>query len=212
LKIFHRRAASKFCLETFFSEKRPFFIEGSTIFNFGQGGSRNNNNRTRGGPLTLNPAGWQANFFINSDSRKTWVFGLGTFSYSRSPKNWERGIDACLEWKPGANLSVSAGPTLWMNRNFAQYVTVINDPLATATFGSRYIFAELKQTELKSLRGNAVLRWEYSPGSTLYFVWTQSRSDYENLGDFRFHRSLDRLVDARPDNIFLVKATYWWGL
>src|SRR5439155_24423077 len=26
----------------------------------------------------------------------------------------------------------------------------------------------------KSLRGNAVLRWEYLPGSTLYFVWTQS--------------------------------------
>src|SRR3972149_9345649 len=29
-------------VETFFSEKRPFFIEGSTIFTFGQGGSRRN--------------------------------------------------------------------------------------------------------------------------------------------------------------------------
>ena len=28
-------------VETFFDEKRPFFIEGSTIFNFGQGGSNN---------------------------------------------------------------------------------------------------------------------------------------------------------------------------
>ena len=28
-------------VETFFSEKRPFFIEGSTIFNFGQGGATN---------------------------------------------------------------------------------------------------------------------------------------------------------------------------
>ncbi|MDZ7361081.1 MAG: DUF5916 domain-containing protein [candidate division KSB1 bacterium] len=64
----------------------------------------------------------------------------------------------------------------------------------------------------KSLRGNAVLRWEYSPGSALYFVWTQSRADYENLGDFRFNRSIDRLAHTRPDNIFLVKATYWWGL
>src|SRR5262249_12878978 len=38
----------------------------------------------------------------------------------------------------------------------------------------------------KSLRGNAVLRWEYKPGSTLYFVWTQSRQDYESIGDFNF--------------------------
>ena len=28
-----------------------------------------------------------------------------------------------------------------------------------------------------SLRGNAVLRWEYMPGSTLYLVWTQTRED-----------------------------------
>src|SRR5438309_1140935 len=27
----------------------------------------------------------------------------------------------------------------------------------------------------RSLRSNAVLRWEYRPGSTLFVVWTQSR-------------------------------------
>lgn len=52
----------------------------------------------------------------------------------------------------------------------------------------------------KSLRGNAVLRWEYMPGSTLYFVWTQSRSDFEDVGDFRFGSS--------AENIFMIKATY----
>ena len=35
---------------------------------------------------------------------------------------------------------------------------------------------------IKSLRGNAVLRWEYRPGSVLYFVWTQERTDFEPLG------------------------------
>jgi hypothetical protein len=28
-------------VETFYDEKRPFFIEGSSIFNFGYGGARN---------------------------------------------------------------------------------------------------------------------------------------------------------------------------
>lgn len=64
----------------------------------------------------------------------------------------------------------------------------------------------------KSLRGNAVLRWEYRPGSTLYLVWTQSRSDYENDGQFQFNRSLSRLIDARADNILMLKFTYWWSM
>ena len=63
----------------------------------------------------------------------------------------------------------------------------------------------------KSLRGNAVLRWEYMPGSTLYFVWTQSRQDYESIGDFNFGSSVGRMMRAPADNIFMVKLTYWWN-
>ncbi|MEX2156929.1 MAG: DUF5916 domain-containing protein [Gemmatimonadales bacterium] len=63
----------------------------------------------------------------------------------------------------------------------------------------------------ESLRGNAVLRWEYMPGSTLYFVWTQSRSDGGSDGTFRFSRGMDRMIGAPSDNIFMVKATYWWN-
>jgi hypothetical protein len=64
----------------------------------------------------------------------------------------------------------------------------------------------------KSLRGNAVLRWEYLPGSVLYFVWTQTRSDEENIGEFKFKKSFNRLLDARPDNIFLIKFSYWLNI
>jgi hypothetical protein len=63
----------------------------------------------------------------------------------------------------------------------------------------------------KSLRGNAVLRWEYLPGSTLYLVWTQSRSDDEDIGVFQFRHSFQRLWKAHPDNIFMIKMTYWWS-
>jgi hypothetical protein len=64
---------------------------------------------------------------------------------------------------------------------------------------------------LASLRGNAVLRWEYSPGSTLFLVWTQNRSETETVGSFRTGRALGRLFDAAADNIFLVKVSYWWN-
>lgn len=61
----------------------------------------------------------------------------------------------------------------------------------------------------RSLRGSAVARWEYRPGSTLFFVWQQNRSDTDPIGDFSFGRDRGALFDAHPDNIFLVKATYW---
>jgi hypothetical protein len=60
-----------------------------------------------------------------------------------------------------------------------------------------------------SLRGNAVLRWEYMPGSTLYLVWTQSRQQTESNGNFRFGKSFNNLFGVRPDNIFMLKLSYW---
>jgi hypothetical protein len=63
----------------------------------------------------------------------------------------------------------------------------------------------------RSLRGNAVLRWEYRPGSTLYLVWTQSRSSEDPLGDLRFRRDVDALFGAPAENVFLLKASYWIG-
>ncbi|MEO5818681.1 MAG: DUF5916 domain-containing protein [Gemmatimonadaceae bacterium] len=63
----------------------------------------------------------------------------------------------------------------------------------------------------RSLRGTAVLRWEYRPGSTMFFVWTQQRSGNDVYGDLDFRRDSGALLGDRPDNVFLVKATYWLG-
>jgi hypothetical protein len=64
---------------------------------------------------------------------------------------------------------------------------------------------------VRSLRGNAVLRWEYRPGSTLFFVWQQQRSGGEPFGDFELGRDTGAIFDSRPDNVFVIKATYWLG-
>ena len=66
---------------------------------------------------------------------------------------------------------------------------------------------------LRSLRGNAVLRWEWRRGSTLYLAWQQSREDFMpgSAGDTRFDFGRDRraLLDAPPDDIFVLKVNYW---
>lgn len=65
---------------------------------------------------------------------------------------------------------------------------------------------------MKSLRGTVVLRWEYFPGSLLYFVWTQNRADYAHPGDFQLRRDLGDLLTAPGDNIFLLKVSYRWNM
>ncbi len=64
----------------------------------------------------------------------------------------------------------------------------------------------------RSLRGTAVVRWEFRPGSTLFFVWTQERSGADAFGDFDFARDRSALFRDRPVNVFQIKASYWLGL
>jgi hypothetical protein len=62
-----------------------------------------------------------------------------------------------------------------------------------------------------SLRGTAVLRWEYRPGSTLYFVWTQQRSGEDPNGEMGFGSAFTQIGRDRATNVFQIKATYWIG-
>ena len=252
-----------------------------------------NNRRTRGGPLTLNPPGYQVDLGWQSDTRKAWVINFQSGTYqAESDRNWY--VSPSVDFRPASNVLLSVGPNLFRELTPVQYVGTYAAPAATATFGNRYVFGTLHQTELSagirlnwtynptlslqvyaqplisagrygdfkevtrprsfdftvygrdggtiarasdgtyvvhpitgnttdslsfrdpnfnfvSLRGNAVLRWEYLPGSTIFFVWTQSRSDDENIGDFQFRQSMDRLLHAKAENIFLVKVSYWWN-
>lgn len=58
------------------------------------------------------------------------------------------------------------------------------------------------------LRSNMVLRWEYIPGSTLFLVWTQSRTEVPNNELHTFDHLYNGLFEKKPHNIFLVKYTY----
>jgi len=65
----------------------------------------------------------------------------------------------------------------------------------------------------RSLRGNAVLRWEYRPGSTIFVVWTRS-SELPSVtrGQIDFTEDVSALFRGPSANIFLIKVNYWLGL
>lgn len=260
----------------------------SANWNVGLATETFNNNRTRGGPLTLNPAGYQISLNLSSDSRKDWVVEIGGGTSEAGP-SFDWFTEANLELRFLPNIAFIFSPQFAKEFSYAQYVDTYSDQTATKTYGSRYVFAELDQKTIsssirlnwtftpnlslqlyvqplisageytnfkelrapgtydfltygeegstfdsetntadpdgegpaepielgnpdfnvKSLRGNAVLRWEYLPGSVIYFVWTQTREEAEEIGDFKFEESMTKMVQAEPDNIFMIKVTYW---
>jgi len=62
---------------------------------------------------------------------------------------------------------------------------------------------------VRSFRSTSVLRWEWRPGSTLYLVWQQDRSDETEVGDQVGLGDMFGSVSSVGDNFFAVKASFW---
>ena len=65
---------------------------------------------------------------------------------------------------------------------------------------------------VRSLIANTVLRWEYRPGSTLFFVWQRRQAGTLPFGNFDLSRDLDDLWGFAGDNTFILKANLWLSL
>jgi hypothetical protein len=81
-------------------------------------------------------------------------------------------------------------------RDFTPYAGVVGDP----------------DFNFRSVRGSAVVRWEFRPGSALYVVWNENRADVAGTGDFRISRDLRAISTAPSQDVFLVKLSYWLPL
>jgi len=245
---------------------------------------------TRGGPLARKPRFWDVQVTLNSDTRKTTRLNANFTQSWTAAREHRTEADLTLSIRPSPAIRVSLGPALTLNKTMSQYVAAVPDAQATATFGTRHVFATLYQRELsmitrvdwtftprlslqlflqplisagdftelkefvrprsydfavygrdkgtatptsdgtqidpgdggtpftipeqnftvRSLRANAVLRWEWRPGSTLFLVWQQNRENDETFGNLRFGRDVDALfAGGRSRNVVAVKASYW---
>jgi len=68
---------------------------------------------------------------------------------------------------------------------------------------------------VKQFLSNFVIRWEYSPGSTLFLVWSETRSYNSDIGQMDFFNNVGDLFSRSkniPHNVFLIKFSYRFGL
>jgi len=64
-----------------------------------------------------------------------------------------------------------------------------------------------------ALNTMVIVRWEYLPGSTLYFVWTRSRPEWDSsVNQMHLADEFDRFFSRGATNVWLVKASYWWNI
>ena len=92
-------------------------------------------------------------------------------------------------------------------------------PIATRLEGDTYL-SDLRGTgseqsfdrpdfNHRQFRSNAVLRWEYRPGSELFLVWAQGRDESLDYGTFDLSGDLRDLFSVHLRNVFILKASYW---
>jgi hypothetical protein len=215
---------------------------------------------------------------------------------------WNRSASLGLSARLRETFQVSISPSYSHSKSTAQYLRRVDDPLATATFGGRYVFGDLERTTVsldtrldvtvsptlslqlylepfvsvgnygalkefrapntfdfleygtdvgtvvegadggltvdpdgggpatgftvgdrdfsyRSLLGNAVLRWEWLPGSTMFLVWQQRRvnsvtgrgagGEYPWVGSFDLGRDAGDVFGSPADDVLMVKVNYW---
>lgn len=121
-------------------------------------------------------------------------------------------------------LNFTATPTLSMQIYAQPFMTggdysnwrELADPRA-ASYVSRYQpynGGTLDDLNFRQFRSNSVVRWEYRPGSTLYFVWAQERTSVPpgTAPRFNAHEDARSLFRSHPGNVFLIKGSYWLSL
>lgn len=243
----------------------------------------------RGGPLAATPAQFGFSASAGTDQRKPlrywgWVWGGG----SELGTGWW-GVGSEVIAHPVEALSIDAQLEVSGSTSDAQYVTDYEDPFAEGTFGTRYVFADLAQTNttltgrfewtfspqlslqtyvrgtvatgaygplkwfvrpqsrsfgafgtlrpvedgfevqaagssvtetvedpnftFTGLQGNAVMRWEWRPGSTLFLVYQLDCSSLETTdGGFRVGDWGHLCGSEAPEHTLMVKGTWWWSM
>ncbi len=65
--------------------------------------------------------------------------------------------------------------------------------------------------DVREFLSNMVVRWEYLPGSTIYLVWSQTRSQTNSTGNFDVNNDMTSLFQTKPYNVFLLKMSFRIG-
>ncbi|NOT35321.1 MAG: carbohydrate binding family 9 domain-containing protein [Candidatus Eisenbacteria bacterium] len=150
-----------------------------------------NPRRSRGGPRMKNAAAYNFSTFFDTDGSRVRYYYFGTNSSAAPDENsWSWSVEPGITYRPFPNLSVQVGPSFERARDGAFLVATIDDPAATATYGRRYVFAQLDQT---TLAANLRVNVSFTPAMSLQFYGQPliATGKYRDLRELARPNSLD---------------------
>ncbi|HUP90147.1 MAG TPA: DUF5916 domain-containing protein [Longimicrobiales bacterium] len=163
--------------------------------------------------LRLNPGvtwestGWQYVSTETANNQPAYVFGsLDQITTSLT-------LRMSYTFTPDISLQLYAQPFISAG-DFSDFRQVNNPRAANYVDRFKPYSGQVENPDFnyRAMRSNAVLRWEYRPGSSLFLVWSQGREASVDIGDYAFSRDSRGLLRAQPTNVLLIKASYWLGL
>lgn len=112
------------------------------------------------------------------------------------------------EFKRVANSNASALSDRYVDVQ-DDWVTLANDiyEIDEDGGGADYTFDD-PDFNVVQFRSNFVMRWEYTPGSTLFVVWANNGSYFDQSDQNKFKDLGSELGNLRGTNTFLIKYTY----
>lgn len=281
-------------------ETRTSLLANTTLLNFWELSYRLsyspetlNDRLLRGGPFALRPTETLHSLELSTDGRKPIIFNVEALRTTDRSGRDVHSVELEIDWRPLPQARIRVGPSYQGGITTGQYVQSVTDATATATFGRRYVFADVRQREarldtrvdwtfspwlslqlflqpfasagefsrfkefttprafafaeygrergvvtsgangltvdpdgrgpatafliprqdftVRALRGNAVLRWEYQPGSSLFFVWSQQRQVELDAVNFGVANQVGRAFADPGRHVFLIKYSRWIG-
>jgi hypothetical protein len=281
-------------------ETRTSVLANTTLLNFWELNYRLsyspetlNDRLLRGGPFALRPTETLHSLELSTDGRKPIIFNVEALRTTDRSGRDVHSVELEIDWRPLPQARIRVGPSYQGGITTGQYVQSVTDATATATYGRRYVFADVRQREarldtrvdwtfspwlslqlflqpfasagefsrfkefttprafafaeygrergvatqgangltvdpdgrgpatafliprqdftVRALRGNAVLRWEYQPGSSLFFVWSQQRQVELDAVNFGVANQVGRAFADPGRHVFLIKYSRWIG-
>ncbi|HEY2322179.1 MAG TPA: DUF5916 domain-containing protein [Thermoanaerobaculia bacterium] len=148
---------------------------------------------TRGGPLVRTTRLWDSSESLGSDNRKKFYFTVNAHANGAGDGSFDRSLGVTLTAQPSPSLVLSVSPTVERLHDHTQYLTTVADPSATATYGNRYVFADLDQ---RTFELGTRVDWTLTPALSFQLYM----QPFLASGDFHDYHSLvaARTADYAP--------------
>ena len=133
---------------------------------------------TRGGPLMAVVGQYGTGFGVQTDSRDKIVVGLNASYREDYSGEYDKYVSFNINIRPTPAVQIQFTPQLGFERDTDQFIMSVADSMATATFGRRYVFADVTFTNLSL---NTRVNWAFTPDLSLQVViqpFIQARNFY----------------------------------